>query len=154
MQHPGAAMRKYYVLRPEVAGYIGEGSIPPLCNRPDEYTKIVYQFEAPPNDCIIEADRQYFFRLDLIDRLQNIQATGFALHDFEIRVGDQFDNILDTMEPNWVFPEFKWLKIHGQPGEQDIARDREFRILVSQRVLNAMKDCGDFLLTRVYEFKA
>jgi hypothetical protein len=44
--------------------------------------------------------------------------------------------------PGKVLPEFKWLQVFGTPGQDDFGISKDYRLVVSERILNTLKLYG------------
>lgn len=129
---------KYYILEPEVAGSLGKGTVMNRDVHPPDVKKLDYEFDGWLGDVLLESFPCFIATIDAVTKLQRLPVTGVQFDDVRISKSVQFQD----MYPNQVLPKFKWLKVLGRPGLEDFGLGRDFRLVVSDRVLNALKPLG------------
>lgn len=129
---------KYYLIEPEVAGGLGEGTIMNREIHPPDVTKLHYKFDGWLGDVLVESFPCFVVTLEAVKQLQKLSATGAQFSDVLITKSAQFDELC----PDRVLPEFRWLKVTGKAGFEDFGLAKDFRLVVSDRVLNVLKSLG------------
>jgi hypothetical protein len=128
----------YYIVEPEVAGGLGEGTIMSRNTLPPIVTKLHYKFDGWLGDVLLESFPCYIITEETAKKLQAIAATGAAYGDVHVTKSEQFQD----MCPNRVLPPFLWLQVTGKPGVDDFGQADDFRLVVSDRVLDVFKASG------------
>ncbi len=105
---------------------------------PPEVKKLDYEFDGWLGDVLLESFPCFIATIDAATKLQGLPVTGVQFDDVRISKSVQFQD----MYPNQSLPKFKWLKVLGRPGLEDFGLGRDFRLVVSDRVLNALKPLG------------
>jgi hypothetical protein len=125
----------FYRLEPEVAGGLASPSrirrdvSPPAVENPH------FVFEGWLGDELVEGFPCFLVTRGLGDRLAKLGATGFTLRPIVISRSEQF---IETY-PGSELPEFLWLDIAGVAAADDIGREEDGMLVVSQRVLCCLR---------------
>ncbi len=130
----------YFELNPEASGTFGEsvefdGS---RQDRPPRVTKMAFDFEQWPEDCIIETICNFIITEPLKQALEQVSPplTGCSFGHVEITTEEQqFDELYGDRE----LPNFVWLKIEGTACKDDFGYSQENSLVVSERVLEVIK---------------
>lgn len=129
---------RYYVIEPEVAGGLGENTIMDQSVHPPKITSLHYNFEGWLGDVLLESFPCFIATEDVVRELKSMGSTGVSFDRVEITKAKQFDDLY----PDRQSPEFKWLKVSGKPGVDDFGLADDFRLVISQPVLNLLKSHG------------
>ncbi len=129
---------KYYILEPEVAGSLGKGTVMNRKVHPPDVKKLDYEFEGWLGDVLLESFPCFIATIAAVTELRQLSATGVQFDDVRVSKSAKFQE----MYQHRALPEFKWLKVLGRPGIDDFGLGRDFRLVVSDRVLNALKPLG------------
>ena len=129
---------KYYILEPEVAGCLGDKTVMNREIHPPYVTALHYQFNGWLGDVLVESFPCFIATIDVVQQLQKIAASGVQFGDVCVTKGTQFQEIY----PDQAIPEFKWLQINGIAGSEDFGLASDFRLVVSDRILNILKPLG------------
>ena len=108
------------------------------CVHPPDVTTLHYKMDGWLGDVLVQSFPCFIATVEAIRKLQDMTATGMEVRDVYISKSDQFTEIY----PNRILPDFRWLKITGQAGVEDFGSAKDFRLVVSHRVLNALKSLG------------
>ena len=130
---------KYYTLLPEVAGGFGPNAI--LADphaRPPRITRFHYEFNVWPQDPLLEAVACFIVSQSVKERLLALRATGVAFGDVEVSKSPQ----VQEFYPGRKLPTFAWLQVMGKAGTDDFGLSPKHDLVVSQRVLDLLKDAG------------
>ena len=132
---------KFHIIEPEVAGGWGKNTV--VANsgtHPPEIRKLHYQFDGWLGDVILETFPCYIITLEAKRNLDAMGATGIEFDEVETSTSEEFNE----MYPGKRLPEFVWLKVVGTAGHDDfgIAAPPSFRLVISERALNALKPLG------------
>ena len=128
----------YFELEPEVAGGFGPATTGDLRARPPQVEKFNYEFDVWPGDPLLEALSTFIVTNRLKDRLIEVRASGVAFGDVEVTKSGIF---LD-MNGDRPLPAFSWLQITGRAGKDDFGLSSSRRLIVSERIMNLLKDFG------------
>jgi hypothetical protein len=126
---------KYYVIEPEVAGGIGGNTVMDQSAHPPKIERLHYDFGGWLGDALLESFPCFIATEGVAQELKSIRATGVSFGDVEITKTKQFEDLY----PNRQLPGFKWLKISGRSGLDDFGLMNDFRLVISQRVLDLLK---------------
>lgn len=132
---------EYYALKPEVAGGAGPNTIfiDPAA-RPPLISKLNYQFDGWLGDPILETVCSYIVTNQLRDRIASIHATGVSFAPVEVSKSREYEDL----NPNRELPEFVWLKVTGEAGQDDFGytNSNGHCIVVSERILDLLIEMG------------
>ena len=127
---------RYYALEPEVAGGLGDGSVIDHSTDPPTVLRLEYELgfgwqgdellETYP--CFIISDRLYA-------ALLASHATGYRVDEVLVTEDEQLGDLGASYGD---LPAFRWLKVEGAAGEDDLGIGTDGRLVVSQRALDAL----------------
>ena len=130
---------KYYVLEPEVAGNFGGNTIfidrsarPPLVKR------FHYEFNVWLGDPILEAVCCYIVTESLRNQILSLEAVGVSFGPVEVSTTYPFHEVSKNRE----LPAFVWLQVNGRAGLDDFGYSLAHTLVVSDRILNILRDAG------------
>jgi hypothetical protein len=86
----------------------------------------------------LESAPCYIATKDLALEIENRQLSGVEFYFAEMTLSDQFKKI----HANREVPDFVQLKAVGEPGKDDFGVASGLRLVVSQRVLDMLKQYG------------
>ena len=132
---------RFYVIEPEVAGGWGENTIVADSSvHPPRVTKLHYKFDGWLGDVLLESFPCYIVTEAAKENIKAMAATGVKFDEVEISTSDEFDDV----SPGLQLPRFAWLQVAGKAGQDDfgIAPAPDFRLVISQRVLDLLKSMG------------
>lgn len=127
-------MSRIYILEPEVPGGLGPRTQMDRTVHPPHVHALHFVFDGWLGDQLVESFPCYLVTPDLAESLFAAGVTGFELAEVEIEVSDQFNE----MYPDCVLPPFKWLRVLGKAGEDDMYITSENRLAGSQKVLDVI----------------
>jgi hypothetical protein len=125
----------YYILEPEVAGGLGELTVMDSSKHPPEVTKLHYEFEGWLGDEILETFPCYIVTSEVRDALEKQPVTGCSFEEATISILPVFREIYSDR----YLPSFRWLKVHGTAGKDDIGLAADGRIVVSDAALAVLR---------------
>ena len=128
----------YYVIEPEVAGGLGGNTVIDQSVHPPKIARLHYNFEGWLGDVLLESFPCFIATEGVVQELVSMRSTGVSFGDVEITKTKQFEEIY----PGRQLPKFRWLKVSGKPGVDDFGMTHDFRLVVSQRVLDLLESHG------------
>jgi len=128
-------MPDYWSLDPEVAGEIGDASVLDASVHPPAVSKLQYRLSGWLGDDLLETFACFIATESLASELEAAGFTGFHLDTVEIARSPEFDELY----PGRQLPEFRWLKVTGRAGADDLGLSDAHRLVVSTRVLEALR---------------
>jgi len=134
----------FFRIIPAVYGYLGPGTEPFSLAPGQKRTKIVYQFDDVPLDCLTMAMDCYICTETAVKRLKELKVTGVEFDDVVISKTDSYEDH-SKGRTNFRLPSFRWLKIAGLACQSDIGLALDlpiYKLIVSERVLEVLKDEG------------
>jgi len=132
---------KYYAIQPEVAGGWGSNTlVEDRSIHPPRVKKLHYQFDGWLGDVILETFPCYIVTEEAKRNVEAAGATGVKFDEVEITTSEGFEELC----PRLHLPHFAWLRVEGDPGRDDfgIAPAPDFRLVISERMLNILKPLG------------
>jgi hypothetical protein len=143
---------KYYYIEPEVAGWPDPRSVVDLAFHPPIVKTLSYEFEDWLGDVLIEGFPCWLVTIPAMRRIRMSGLTGIKFDHAEITTSKEFK----VQYPQRKLPDFVWLKVLGIPGHDDFgvpksfkitgtdkpASGRRFRLVISGRALNLLKELG------------
>ncbi len=130
---------EYYVLEPEVAGGFGPNTIfADRTARPPRITKFHYEFEVWLGDPLLEAVACFIVLESLKEKILALRPTGVAFSEAEVSTSEGFEEL----DPGRKLPKFVWLQVTGKAGKDDFGLSSQHLLVVSQRILDLLRDAG------------
>jgi len=130
---------KYFVLQPEVAGGTGPKTVfIDRCAGPPIIAHLNYQFDGWLGDPILETVSSFIVTEPVKERLELVKASGMSFAPVEVSKSGEFEDL----HPNRELPPFVWLQVHGQAGQDDFGYTSEHVLVVSERILDILKEFG------------
>jgi hypothetical protein len=129
----------YYTLLPEVAGGFGPDAIlaDPYA-RPPRIARFHYEFDVWPHDPLQEAVACFIVTQSVKERILALRASGVAFGDVEVSKSLN----VEEFYPDRELPKFAWLQVTGKAGMDDFGLSPKHDLVVSQQVLDLLKDAG------------
>lgn len=129
------AIVKYFSLKPQVAGRLGDQTEFDAPNPPRKITKLHYIFESWP-DKIVKKVTAYAIEEGLKKEIERLGATGARFRPCIVSKGEQFH----IAEPgrSEPLPSYFQLEPVGIAGKDDFGTTSTGGLFVSERVLNAI----------------
>lgn len=129
---------KYFYVEPEVAGGPGDHTVMDVSVHPPAVTKLHYEFQGWLGDVLVESFPCFIVTEEAKRVLLEIGFSGATFADVEVTTSELFEE----MQPELELPPFVWLKVDGQAGHDDFGLPPNHRLVVSERVLDALKPLG------------
>ena len=130
---------KYYKLEAEVAGGFGDNAV--LADphaRPPVVTRFHYEFFGWSGDPLLEVVACFIVLESLKESILALQATGVTFGQVEVTTTEQ----LEELYPGVKLPKFVWLQVSGKAGKDDFGLSSDHCLVVSQRILDLLKEAG------------
>ncbi len=128
----------YFCIEPEVARGLGQNVVMDRSVHPPVVDKLHYEFDGWLGDVLLETFPCFIVTEGARKRLQLIHATGIKFDQAEVTTSEQFRELY----PDRKLPKFAWLKVVGTPGRDDFGIGPDFRLVISERALEALKELG------------
>jgi hypothetical protein len=131
-------MTKTYILEPEVPGGLGPRTQMDRSTHPPIVSVVHFVFDGWLGDQLVESFPCYLVAPSLAQALADAGITGIEFADAEIETSEQFE----VMYPNRLLPDFKWLKVVGNPTDSDMFITSDNRLAASERTLDVILATG------------
>ncbi|WP_378919867.1 hypothetical protein [Mesorhizobium kowhaii] len=105
---------------------------------PPIVTKLHYEFQGWFGDVLLESFPCFIVTEGAKSALLEIGISGVTFSPVEVSTSDLFEE----MQPDQRLPPFVWLKVDGDAGRDDFGIANDYRLVVSERVLDALKPLG------------
>ena len=128
-------MTSFYKLEPEVAGGWGKDTIVDSSTTPRTIRELHYEFDGWLGDDIVESTPAFIVTAGLGKSIDESGLSGATLGPVKITVSSQFLEL----PPGRTLPDFKWLRLSGDPGVDDMALSPDLFLVVSDRALRILK---------------
>jgi hypothetical protein len=129
---------KYYLIKPEVAGGIGPDAVVDRSVHPPRISRLHYKVIDWLGDCIITSFPCFLVLRSTARRIEELNFSGFRVAEAIVSEADEYRDI----NPDGVLPDLVWLQVDGTPGEDDFGLAARASLVVSERVLAALKADG------------
>jgi hypothetical protein len=130
-------MKKYYLINPEVAGQLGEGTIIDYSIRPFKVNQLEYQFQGWLGDDLLECHPCFICTHYLRMKLEATVLTGYIFDVCKISKSDTFNELY----PGKDLPVFYWLKVIGKAGD-DFILSSNGSMMVTEDALKVLKSAN------------
>ena len=125
----------FFELQPEVDGGLGSETTGDTIARPPQLDHFHYEFDAWPEDSLIEALCTYIVTDALKRRLIEAHASGVAFGHVQLTKS----GICEELHPYQKLPPYSWLIIKGRAGEDDFGMSIDNNLVVSSRIMNLLR---------------
>ncbi|SJN58498.1 hypothetical protein VR7878_02883 [Vibrio ruber DSM 16370] len=125
----------YFYIEPEVSGGFGEQSTVDTAVHPPEVSKLHYRFDGWLGDDLLETFPCYIVTSFLAEVIESSELNGYVLDEVVISTSEQFE----ALYPQIKLPKFYWLKVLGIAGKDDFGIADDYRLVVSDNALAALK---------------
>lgn len=129
---------KYYYLEPEVSGGFGDNIIIDPSVHPPLISRLHFEFDGWLGDSMVASFPCFLVTEDVKAVILKGSFSGVTFDDVEVTTSELFDE----MQPDQKLPPFVWLKANGDAGRDDFGIAEDLRLVVSERVLDALKLFG------------
>ncbi|ESZ22363.1 hypothetical protein [Mesorhizobium sp. L2C084A000] len=129
---------RYYYLEPEVSGGFGDNIILDASVHPPLITRLHYEFDGWLGDSMVASFPCYLVTDDVAEKILKSEFSGVTFDKVEVTTSELFEE----MQPDQKLPPFVWLKVKGDAGRDDFGMAKDLRLVVSERVLDALKPSG------------
>ena len=129
---------QYFIVKPEVAGGLGEHTSMDGSTHPPEVTSLHYVFDGWSGDVLLTSFPCYIVTPEARKELERMQVTGASFAPVEISKSETFDELF----PGRELPKFSWLRVDGVAGVDDFGIAKDLRLTVSKRVLDVLSGMG------------
>ncbi|MCX7006003.1 MAG: hypothetical protein NTY53_01915 [Kiritimatiellaeota bacterium] len=127
---------KFYSIEPEVAGGWGKNTV--FTRSPGGSSvvhRLHYEFDGWLGDELLESTPCFIVSESMAREITQAHFTGAHFDEVEITTSQEFQELC----PNRQLPKFVWLKVDGQAGRDDFGIGSDGRLVVSGRVLAALR---------------
>ncbi|MGJ7548647.1 hypothetical protein [Pseudomonas alloputida] len=128
----------YYYVEPEVAGGLGEGTVMDTSEHPPVIQSLTYEFDGWLGDHLLESFPCFIVTETVEDAIKELGLTGCSFDAVDIKKSEAFEDSY----PDRALPHFSWLKIHGIAGMTDFGLTDDYRLVVSNAVIDLLKKFG------------
>ena len=128
-------MTSFYKLEPEVPGGWGKDTIFDSSTTPRTIHELHYEFDDWLGDDIVESTPAFIVTAGLGKSIEESGMTGATLGPVKITRSSQFLELC----PGRTLPQFKWLRLYGEPGVDDLALSSDLFLVVSDHALSILK---------------
>lgn len=134
---------RFYLIFPESPGSFGRNTvrIGPASDRPWKLSHLHYEFNCWPNNDIVCHIDTYACSKNLREAIAKLAppATGIDFEIAEVSTSRTFEMVYRRERPDDDLGIWYWMKITGQPGNDDFSLVRYGELVVSQRILDLMQ---------------
>jgi len=125
-------MFKY--IEPEVSGGFGEKTELDNSVHPPVVKTLEYEFGGWLGNDIVETFPCYLVTQELKLAIEREKLSGIDFNDVIVTTNETFDELY----PNTKLPKFYWMKTDGKAGEDDFGLGKDFRLVISSKVLGIL----------------
>ena len=122
---------EYVVVKPEVAGGLGEHTVREPTPNGTVIHKLHYVFEGWLGDELLTTSPCFIVSEQLAEAIRRSNLTGVKFAEVEISVSSRFREAHPVID----LPRFVWLRPTGTSGGDDFGLSEELRLVVSHRAL-------------------
>lgn len=117
----------FYVVEPEVAGGLGEGTQLDRSVHPPLVSRLHYVFDGWLGDDLIESFPCFIVTERLAVHLSESGLSGFQFRPTEVKPSEMFGELY----PGRLLPTFRWLHVTGRAGLDDFGTTANARLVIS-----------------------
>jgi hypothetical protein len=126
----------YFLLEPEVAGELGEGTVMDTSVHPPVVSRLQYVVQDWLGDEILESTPCFVVTEHLAGLIEAAGLTGHRLAGAEVVLGEDAEELAG--EPIDL-PKFQWLQLVGVPESDDFGASANGSLVVSERALDVLR---------------
>ena|ERR1700722_9071557 len=126
---------RFYTLKPEVAGGLGDDTIINTTVHPPAVKKLHYEIDNWQGDDLLESFPCFIGTQRLRVATESAELTGVAFANVLVTMTDAFKEL----HQNKPLPRFWWLRITGRPGRDDLGLAADCRLVVSDRTIAVLE---------------
>jgi hypothetical protein len=124
-----------WVVCPEVAGELGEDTELDASVHPPRVFRLHHRFDGWSGDELLEVFPCFLVSARLGKALEEGRLVGFRLEEVAVSVSPEFRELFPGRPP----PDFRWLQMTGDSPEADFRLTPDFRLEVSSRALEILR---------------
>lgn len=128
---------RFFVLEPEVAGGLGEHTSMDRSVHPPAVKTLHYVLHGWLGDVLLESFPTYIVTAEAKEALLE-DSTGATFDKVEITCSPEFKELY----PHRQIPDFAWLRVTGKARIDDFGLAPDWRLVVSERVIDVLKRLG------------
>ena len=106
----------FYILEPEVAGGLGDGTVMDTSVHPPRVQQLHYQFDGWLGDDLVASFPCFVVTARLRTAIEHSGFTGAAFAPVRVTTSDTFRE----MYPGTALPVWAWLQVRGTAGADDL----------------------------------
>lgn len=131
-------MRSYFYFEPEVAGGLGAETVMDPFFHPPVVKRLHYEFDGWLGSEVLETFPCYIITDNVAGIFAASELQGVSVEEVIISVSQEYRDKYG----NRPLPEFLWMKVTGEPGKDDVGIAANLKLVVSDRVLAALRNNG------------
>lgn len=131
-------MENYYQIEPEVAGQLGAECEMDRSVHPPDVQKLHYEFHGWQGDDLLTAVSNFVVSDRVRKSLTSRELSGYSIDDVIVSTSPEFDELY----PDTELPAFYWLKVTGEPGEDDFGIAANNRLVLSADALSILEEAS------------
>ncbi len=128
----------YYLVKPEVAGEMGEGTVLDHSTHPPRVDRLEYEIGGWLGSDLMTTFPCFIVTETLAEKLTASGLGSFELRDVEITISPEGETALQVMGFS-EFPKCKWFYVTGTAGHDDFGVTQKARLIVSDRGLEVVR---------------
>jgi hypothetical protein len=129
---------RYFEVKPDVAGGLGEGTIMDTSVHPPVVSKLVYRVEGWFGDVLVTTFPCFLVTEEAKRGLLAIGISGATFAEAEVVTSDDFQELQADVE----LPPFVWLKVNGSAGHDDFGINKHLNLVISERAFDVLDELG------------
>ena len=143
---------KYYYIRPEAVGELGDRTIVDMRYHPEIVTRLHWLVDWWNGDVLVSLYPCRIVTEAASKEIELAKLTGVRFAEVAVGPSEEYCE----RHPETKLPRFKWMKIHGVQGQDDFGVDqpfektdqeqvfdpRGFTLVISQRALDLLQRLG------------
>jgi len=126
----------YFLLEPEVAGELGDGTVMDTSVHPPVVSRLQYVIQDWLGDEILESTPCFVVTEHLAGLIEAAGLSGYRLAGAEVVLGEDAEELADGPID---LPKFQWLQLPGSAGTDDFGASSNGSLVVSERALDVLR---------------
>ncbi len=131
----------FYYLEPEVAGELGPHTRMDASAHPPTVHSLEYMLSDWLGDSLLASFPVYIVTKELGAKLTKAGLSGYALAELRLTKSPEFKDLEADGALPGPLPDFVWLQVNGQPGQDDFGLDDNV-LVASQQALAILREAG------------